>query len=554
MRNLLIILGFVGGLACHSARAAEMVNVEYIHLLIAQKWGIAIPYNPNVTNSKVAANMEYLLGVVDITNKRLNGDATTDYLHSKYATKQAADTDVSIDATDRLIKIEPKFWVTTTADTSEFKFKMSAQGTFQIYWGDGTWDVIKRTDTDMVEYSHTYTTAGEYKIGFGGWTTKYNSVYKTTTITFQYQEYNEKQDAWVAVNNTRLAKIEGSLGAVFPTIGDGATNGGQPRFYQTFSGCTNLTGSIPEDLFAGVSGAPVDFMFADTFRGCSGLSGAIPAKLFAGISGAPSTQMFSNTFSGCTNLTGEIPHDLFAGISGKPTLYLFSGTFFGCAGLSGSIPHDLFAGISGAPAMRMFQNTFQGCAGLSGSIPAKLFAGISGAPAEHMFQATFASCAGLTEIPADLFVGIRGAPAKGMFGGGWHGTFHHCTGLTKIPAGLFAGIQGAPAEDMFRATFWGCSGLTEIPADLFAGISGDAAPGMFVYTFGECHGLAGQSARIDGVPLYQIWPDATPDQVGACYIYDDGLSDYSEIPDLWKQGLGFTLHQNPYRAGRLHVA
>ena len=359
MRNLLIILGFVGGLACHSARAAEMVNVEYIHLLIAQKWGIAIPYNPNVTNSKVAANMEYLLGVVDITNKRLNGDATTDYLHSKYATKQAADTDVSIDATDRLIKIEPKFWVTTTADTSEFKFKMSAQGTFQIYWGDGTWDVIKRTDTDMVEYSHTYTTAGEYKIGFGGWTTKYNSVYKTTTITFQYQEYNEKQDAWVAVNNTRLAKIEGSLGAVFPTIGDGATNGGQPRFYQTFSGCTNLTGSIPEDLFAGVSGAPVDFMFADTFRGCSGLSGAIPAKLFAGISGAPSTQMFSNTFSGCTNLTGEIPHDLFAGISGKPTLYLFSGTFFGCAGLSGSIPDDLFAGISGAPAGGMFQSTFQ---------------------------------------------------------------------------------------------------------------------------------------------------------------------------------------------------
>ncbi|MBD5400927.1 hypothetical protein HDR61_04275, partial [bacterium] len=57
MRKLLIILGFVGGMLCNSARAAEMVNVEYIHLLIEQKWGITVPYNPALQNVKVAANM-----------------------------------------------------------------------------------------------------------------------------------------------------------------------------------------------------------------------------------------------------------------------------------------------------------------------------------------------------------------------------------------------------------------------------------------------------------------------------------------------------------------
>ncbi|MBD5400282.1 hypothetical protein HDR61_00840, partial [bacterium] len=50
MRNLLILLGVVGCYLCNSARAAEMVNVEYIHLLIEQKWGITVPYNPALEN------------------------------------------------------------------------------------------------------------------------------------------------------------------------------------------------------------------------------------------------------------------------------------------------------------------------------------------------------------------------------------------------------------------------------------------------------------------------------------------------------------------------
>ena len=224
MRKLLILLGFVGGFICNSARAAEMVNVEYIHLLIEQKWGITVPYNPSVTNPKVAANMEYLLGMIDITNKRLNGTATTDYLHSEYATKQAADTVAAIDAADRLIRIEPKFWVTTTADTSEFEFKMSAAGTFMVDWGDGARDIIKRTNTTKDTYSHIYTAPGEYTIGIGGFATEYNANDYVATISFSGTD---------GAPNTTVAGISGDLGAVFQTIGSGTNFSTQPRFSET---------------------------------------------------------------------------------------------------------------------------------------------------------------------------------------------------------------------------------------------------------------------------------------------------------------------------------
>ena len=96
MKKLLFAILFTFCGITHCAHAAQMINVEYIHLLIEQKWGLSIPYNPSVMNPKVAANMEYLLGMVDITNKKLNSTATTDYLHSEYATKYAADTVAAI--------------------------------------------------------------------------------------------------------------------------------------------------------------------------------------------------------------------------------------------------------------------------------------------------------------------------------------------------------------------------------------------------------------------------------------------------------------------------
>ena len=520
MRKIGIFLFLCALFLCRFAHAGQMVNVEYIHLLIEQKWGITVPYNPALQNVKVAANMKYLLTAVDRANKILNGDAITDYGNGEYATLYAADTVAAIDATDRLVKIEPKFWITTTGDTSRFEFTMSARGTFMVDWGDGTKKRIVRADTESVTYSHEYSVAGEYKIGFGGLVTGYNEDTQSATIRFS--------------GNKNTAKIEGSLGRVFSTIDNGDGTVSQPRFYETFYGNSNLKGSIPGTLFDGIYGQPIQHMFRLTFQNCSGLSGSIPENLFAGLEGTPKAGMFWSTFNNCSGLTGSIPENLFAKIEGVPQYYSFLWTFSGCAGLTGKIPGKLFAGMKGAPAMGMFNGTFSGCTGLSGSIPADLFVGIKGRPANNMFNAVFNNCAGLTgSIPENLFAGVVGAPANGMFSYAFAG----CAGLTgEIPEKLFNGIQGVPAANMFASTFSDCSGLTgQIPEKLFAGItSGPAAEGMFAATFRLCWGLTGASARINGVPLYQIWPDATYDDVAACYLSMYQLTDWADIPIEWK--------------------
>ena len=419
--------------------------------------------------------------------------------------------------------LDYKFQITTTnnivsdgtGNNDRFEFAMSASGVFYVDWGDnGPVEVIDRTNnTAYTTYSHTYTNtvAQSYTIKFDGEATEYSiSTYFPQGAAISFQ------------SNAKVAGISGSLGSLFPTIGGAAATVGltgdsaalyaiQPRFIQTFYGCTNLTGSIPENLFAGVSGAPASSMFYGTFLSCGKLKGSIPENLFAGISGAPADNMFSNTFNSCSKLTGSIPANLFAGISGTPADNMFSNTFNSCRGLSGSIPANLFAGISGAPATSMFSSTFRGCSGLSGSIPANLFAGISGAPADNMFSSTFNSCSGLSgSIPANLFAGISGAPARSMFSY----TFYGCSNLTgSIPANLFTGVSGAPAEYMFSSTFDSCRGLTgSIPEDLFTGVSGAPARSMFSDTFYGCSGLTGSIpanlfAGISGAPADNMFSD-----------------------------------------------
>ncbi|MBD5400772.1 hypothetical protein HDR61_03450, partial [bacterium] len=615
MRNLLILLGFVGCLFCNSARAAEMVNVEYIHKLIEQQWGITVPYNPALENPKVAANMKYLLTAVDRANKMLNdGVAITDYGNGEYATTYAADTIASIDAVKRLVKMPTKFFVTTTGRPRvKFDIAISAAGTFFIDWGDGTSQVIIRTDTTEEHYYHKYN-GGNYVIGIGGKATGYDTDSGLPAISFLSEDY--------------VGKISGCLGAVFPTIGDGSEPGQQPSFIYTFSGFNNFYGKIPENLFDGVKGTPTDLMFYQTFAHTQ-LGGCIPDNLFSGIDATldeiisehdpffltnveqeycsivtaprffvtttPDTSEFSfdisakgtfyinwgdgnideitrtnidretyshtyasagehtigvggkatgydvngsysavisfhdnlniagidgslgavfptlgygrqpifyRTFFGCANLKGAIPADLFKGVSGAPVKDMFGSTFYGCSGLTGPIPENLFAGISGAPAQSMFGYTFDGCSNLSGPIPENLFAGISGAPAFSMFMSTFYECSGLSgSIPEKLFAGISGAPASYMFGY----TFYKCSGLSgSIPENLFAGISGAPASNMFNSTFSGCSGLTSIPENLFGDISGTAQYGMFASMFYGCTSLTGASAKINGKYLYEI--------------------------------------------------
>ena len=528
----------------HAVHAAEIVNVEYIVGFVKNKWGVDVPYEEE--EKLWAANVEYLLKVVDYVNGKLNNGEKTSYGTGPYATKEAVDTIAANQAIRTLIKkkfvpnYDAVFTFVPETESKSYYLYIGAAGDYTIYWGDGKIENITQSDTKLTTYTHTYSdSASNHTIGLGGKANAYSSSNTVAAISFSY-------------NN--IKPMDGCLGCIFSTLADGS----QPRFYGTFSGNTELTGSIPEKLFNGISGAPAEYMFYNTFYGCSGLT-EIPEKLFSGISGAPAEYMFYNTFYNCSGLE-SIPANLFSGISGTPANNMFYQTFYGCSGLTGSVPENLFSGIKGAPADYMFSNTFYNCSRLE-SIPANLFGGISGTPANNMFYQTFYGCSGLKKIPENLFGELSGAPALSMF----YQTFYGCSGLTgQIPEKLFGELSGAPAGYMFYGTFEDCSSLTEIPENLFAGISGPEADYMFArtfkncsaltsipehlfddldtdgsykseafyHTFYNCTSLSGPSARINGQYLYKIWPYISFRQ--QTYYNDTKLSDYDSIPSYWR--------------------
>jgi hypothetical protein len=131
----------------------------------------------------------------------------------------------------------------------------------------------------------------------------------------------------VVYSTDLIASIDGSLGAVFPTLADGSN----PCFAGAFGEATNLT-TIPENLFSGISGVPNNYMFFETFKGCTGLT-EIPTTLFAGIN-QPATATFMRTFEGCTGIT-SIPENLFVNMTGTPAEEMYIETFAGCSSLKG---------------------------------------------------------------------------------------------------------------------------------------------------------------------------------------------------------------------------
>ena len=601
-----------------SAHAGQAINVEWVHKFVKQEHGLDIPY---ADNPKLVVNMEYVLKVVDMANAYFNGDGWTNYGESEYATREVADTVAGIYCIRNLIE-RYYFTATTTPDTTSFSFQIGAAGAYHVDWGDGKRDHYYKTHTISRTISHTYANAGEYKIRIGGYSSQYNG-----TISFS--------------GNKQLAGISGSLGKIFPTL-KGPNGPIQPTFSSLFYNCTNLTGAIPEELFYGVHGQPINFMFSSIFSGCAGLGTnisqddmpqymrdgyAIPPKLFSGIYGTPTVQlfrdvfygckglsgripqnlfggerlkgppagaMFYSTFSGCSGLIGEIPNFLFGQLIGPYASDMFYCTFAGCTGLTGAIPTELFSQMYGQPQFRMFGNTFGGCTGLGTNIseddmpqymrdgyaiPPKLFGNIYGTPIDRMFASTFTGCSGLNgTIPPDLFGGVtnddgtvlHGEPAAEMFSYTFNGctkltgiipetlfglltgtpkqsmfnsTFAYCYGLTgPIPDYLFGDLYGAPAPYMFHNTFYSCVGLTSIPETLFGKISGAVQTYMFRSAFTNCRGLSGESAKVwveaenKYKYLYEVWPEDTVTEwsVGGMYRYATNLSDYDQIPAVWK--------------------
>lgn len=162
---------------------------------------------------------------------------------------------------------------------------------------------IVRTDTESATYSHDYAVTKEYTIGIGGRATGYNTNNAIGPVSNLPEVVEEC--AVCFSKNKNVAGIKGSLGAVFSTVGEGIGTSQQPRFVGLFWECDNLKGSIPENLFTGIYGTPVDSMFKAIFLSCSGLTGSIPEDLFAGIDASLAPGVFWLTFYDCSGLTGS---------------------------------------------------------------------------------------------------------------------------------------------------------------------------------------------------------------------------------------------------------
>lgn len=323
-----------------------------------------------------------------------------------------------------------KFSLTTTnmnADT-EFRFYMSASGTFYVDWGDGTVDTITRTNTTETLYSHTFTTSGTKTIRFGGMATGYNTSSTIATIRFGKSDNNSASSSNNSATVSLVKSVSGSLSQLFPVFGTTASQ--NPKFVYTFYYCNNLI-SIPETLFSDYTQIKTSFNRTFAYTGLT----SIPAGLFSYITEAVG-QMFFYTFNGCYGIT--------------------------------SIPAGLFSGITTITGNAVFYGTFRST-GIT-SIPENLFDKITTAQ-KHTFYVTFADCTRLTSIPTGLFKHIHNAGDE-MF----LDTFYNCRSLTSIPENLFASIQET-GKTSFKGTFYNCTSLSGyIPPSLFAGLVAKGSP------------------------------------------------------------------------------
>lgn len=191
---------------------------------------------------------------------------------------------------------------------------ISAQGTFYIDWGDGTIETKNKPTTDQASYSHSYPKDDVnqgYSISIGGLATGYYSASGTTYNVSAISFYRSGRGGL----STYIKTLSGSLGAIFPTIGNTSGLTGtallekQPRFIQTFRGASSWQGNIPAGLFSGVNGDFAPSMYRQTFYQCSALSGYIPGTLFNNMStgNAPINEVMSNVFYQTTNLATVCP-------------------------------------------------------------------------------------------------------------------------------------------------------------------------------------------------------------------------------------------------------
>ena len=205
-------------------------------------------------------------------------------------------------------------------------------------------------------------------------------------------------------------------------------------------------------------------------------------------------------FRNCVNLSDPIPEPLkntFAKINSLE--YLFSG----CTSIT-EIPPKLFYNSN----VSSYSNCFSGCINLQ-YIPENLFIKCNKAT---NFDCTFQSCSTITEIPNSLF---KNCPNVMYFRNTFNGSK-----IEKIPSDLF---KNCPNVTHFTECFLECRALKEVPENLFDNCNQI----IDCYRmFARCYGVTGNAPR--------LWEKSTITRPHWCFTGCTNLSNYSEIPDLWK--------------------
>ena len=406
---------------------------------------------------------------------------------------------------DILEELKPFITEWTVEDGDSITLPIWGKCNLKVDYGDGTGEYKVTRDSDENRI-HTYEKAGTY----------------TVTITGKCEQIN-----FLGGNNTvsrnKITKLVqwGDLTCKFYSFYNCANLGGtipEPSknsfinvtdAYAIFSGCSSLTGSIPENLFKGASKITSFGVYwgAGTFAYCKNLTGSIPEKLFEDCVNATD---FSSTFYGCSGLTGKIPSNLFknctkatkfsgshlnntgGGVFEKCTgiteigdgLFSnnslatdFTAVFKGCTGIT-NIPENLFRNCSSATD---FAYAFSGCSSIIGNIPSKLFVDSPNVTTfTHLFDGcnllnsigeglfenkdkvtdfsfVFLNCSSIKEIPGNIFSGCDAVTT-------YSNTFSNCTNLNYIPSGLF---DSSINVTDFSGVFQQCSKIESVPKNLF---------------------------------------------------------------------------------------
>ena len=405
------------------------------------------------------------------------------------------------------------FEVTASRGGESVALDVSMDSEVTIDWGDGNTETINTNNQSRP--GHTYASAGTYNVYVTGNPTRIQiydgQQYITRLIDISLPSITSYSWAFASCKNMTgdLTNME------FPS---GLTDGSS-----MFTGCTGLTGSIPE-LPSGLTDG------TGMFKNCSGLTGSIPelpsgltdgSSMFfecSGLTGSipalPSRLEDGRyMFNQCTGLTGSIPA-LPSGLTKGEAM------FYGCSGLTGNIPQfpsgltdgsGMFTGCTGLtgniPALpsRMTNGSamFSGCSGLSGNIPT-LPSGLTDG------SVMFTGCTGLTgSIPA-LPSGLTEA----------YGMFYGCSGLSgnipTLPSSLTNGTE----------MFYGCSGLSGTITDNNPTLPSRLTNGYSM--FSGCSGLSGQCPT----------KPASLTTVTKMYENSGVCCNYGDAPNTCNTGLG----------------